>query len=107
MSAQDTQRRASWTKSQLDSLQRELDALTVAGQLSTQASMILEDFLAGAASPSEKDELDEHEELWNRIEAAWPQLAEAMLSRLREILGSNSQAKCTKQVLSPRENIFD
>jgi hypothetical protein len=67
----------------------------------------LQDLLAAAASSTESIEPDEREKLWNQIEAAWPQLAEAMLSRLNEIFWNGSEMNSTKQVLAPRENIFD
>ena len=96
-----------WSPAQLANVQRELADLAAAGHLSAQASAILHDLLSAAKSPLSPVEQKERERVWNEIEAVWPQVAEAMLSRLSEILLTDNRMKSIKQGLAPRENIFD
>jgi len=100
-------RQTIWPPAQLARVQRELDGLAAAGHLSPQAAAVLQDLLNAAKSSLTPAERGEREKLWNEIESAWPQLAEAMLSRLSEILQIDGRMKSSKQGFAPRENIFD
>ena len=92
-----------WTKAELESAKRELDTVNAAGHLRAQTSAVLQDLLANAC----RSKPDDREELWQEIEAAWPQLAEAMLSRLSEILWNDPEIRRSKQFPIPRENVLD